>query len=562
MISNDDWVKWGTENRLVGNDYFLSGATSQRIRDQQLQHEYYIGDQVMSYSDARLIYSEMRARGVDDISPYLPFPKIGPYFSELKDDVCGRIRFEDRMPAFFPLTKRIIDILGCTYATAPKRHFIFKKNENKLSSDIYTEFISLFLPHGFVGIDSLMTKIECYSLLHGVAGLLIDFKKDGISKIVNNIGYSNGYCVFTPLLAHNLFISLDEFGELQAINYVYGSQDYGVSETIDYSRVITKESDILISHKHSKNTTEKDVKIDVNPLGFIPALFMNDDLYPSTESFWGHGLGSALVYINRALNDFLAQEQSLIRDQTQQRLFFINFKEVPEHSLGTGAITMLDDRSPDKDQGRVEKISPSADIAAVRQSIEAIFKRAAYSFGLPTEILQTNSSKAIAEARGELKPHYLKSQKKCAIFEKKLWNMIFKVISYYATQHFTRNQISLDDVVVDFEPWPTQNLGEMISLAQFMLVDSSQNPSGRPLGTPSEVRRMLFSVSETEAEQKEQESIKFWKEYQEANSNDNGGFHGEGTGQFPSSRKESGTEDGSTDQRTTNTIDTVNSATK
>ncbi len=518
-----DWIEWGKNNRLVTNT-----ETVQRL----LEYQYYIGDQVQSYEEAREEYLNLRDKTVGYNSD-TTFNKIGPFYSEVDDDVWGKIRYCERKPSFFPLTKRIIDTLACVYDKSPKRNFIFtKKSGNEevdlTETNILTELLFKLIPYGVDDVDALFSKIEKFSLLNGVAGILIEYvKKDGI-KQYKDIVYHDGYMRLSPLLAHQIYVAQDIVTkEIIAVNIVNTDKDLDNQE-ITYSRVLTADYDILYVYTNGK----EDVDVQINPLGVIPVVFMNDEMYP--DNFWGQGIGNTLVKINRALNDYLAQEQSLIRDQTQQRLFAFNIKNIPRGAANTGAIVKVEDNSPDKDKARIQAITPTADLSAVRQAIDSLFKRAAYSFRLPVEILQTNSSKAIAEARGELKPNYLHSQKRCRIFEDKFWKIYYKVASNYATNYLS--EFNLDAVVVDYAGWPVQNLTEMVQLANFLSVSSGLNPSGIPYMTPIDIIKMLSDVSDTEAEKIWANSVNFYKKYlEEKNERDVQGRDQRDAGSSPES---------------------------
>jgi len=498
-----DWIEWGKSHRLVDDTNTLQSF---------LEYQYYVGDQVQSYDEAREEYNNLKNQTPNYDSDYT-FNKIGPFYSEVEDEVWGKIRYCERKPSFFPLTKRIIDTLACVYDKSPKRNFIFsKKSDNKevnlTETNTLTELLFKLIPYGVDDVDALFSKIEKFSLLHGVAGILIEYvKKDGI-KQYKDIAYHDGYMRLSPLLAHQIYIAQDIVTkEVVAVNIVNRDKDINDQE-ITYSRVLTADYDILYIYAYGG---KEEIDVQINPLGVIPVVFMNDEMYP--DSFWGQGIGNTLVKINRALNDYLAQEQSLIRDQTQQRLFAFNIKNIPRGAANTGAIVKVEDNSPDKDKARIQAITPTADLSAVRQAIDSLFKRAAYSFRLPVEILQTNSSKAIAEARGELKPNYLHSQKRCRVFEDKFWKIYFKVASNYATNYLS--EFDLDEVVVDYAGWPVQNLTEMVQLANFLSVSSGLNPTGIPYMTPVDIIKMLSDVSDTEAEKIWANSVNFYQKYLE-----------------------------------------------
>lgn len=528
-----DWINWGKNHRFVSDD-----DTQQSL----LEYQYYIGDQIQTYEEAREEYLNLQTN--TQLNSVFIFNKIGPFYSEVDDEIWGKIRYCERKPSFFPLTKRVVDTLACVYDKTPKRNFIFSKNNEEVNltlTNTLTELLFKLTPYGIDDIDALFSKIEKFSLLNGVAGVLIEYvKKDGIKKY-KDISYNNGYMRLSPLLAHQIYVAQDIITkEVIAVNIVNSDSDLDNGE-ITYSRVLTTEYDILYTYNNGK----EEIDVQVNPLGFIPIVFMSDEMYP--DNFWGQGIGNTLVKINRALNDYLAQEQSLIRDQTQQRLFAFNIKNIPRGAANTGAIVKVEDSSPEKDKARIQAITPTADLSAVRQSIDSLFKRAAYSFRLPVEILQTNSSKAIAEARGELKPNYLHSQKRCRVFEDKFWKIYYKVASTYATNYLS--EFELDAVVIDYAGWPVQNLTEMVQLANFLSVSSGLNPSGIPYMTPVDIIKMLSDVSETEAEKVWANSVKFYQKYlEEKNGRDvqsgqgqrDAGSSPESTGQQNNGSEDSG----------------------
>ncbi|HOO97861.1 MAG TPA: hypothetical protein PL019_08930 [Caldisericia bacterium] len=492
-MTKQELIQWGRENRI-------QESFDERYRLRQLETDYYNNDQLLSYDTALEAWNLKASNLRDNIDIVRYYGKLGPFETELVDPVEGRDLYHRRNPASIPLTKKIINELACVYREPPNRIFKF---DGKSDGDNgkYQRFIEYLLKQSDVyDLNSLFLKLDRFSLLHGVAGVLIEYVQDiGKPKAkFEDFYYTKGRLNYSPLLAHNLAIKTDIYGNLEAINYCYSLEETNAGSTKlnDYSRVISADYDILI--ENDEVLTEFD-----NPLGFIPVVFLRDDVHPSPGEFWGYGLGEMLVKYNYQLNQDLALLQLLISKQSNQQIYFENIKPSSRTEISNypGAKNYLMPQDTER-EAKIHVVNPGSDTAAIRNTLETLLQLIAKVNNMPPEILQTNSSKALTEARAELKDHFIARQTPCRVFEQKFWKMNIEVLKEYATREF--DSVTLDEVVVDYMTWPATNLTDIKEMVRFMYGEAAGTAFG-PLLTPKQAIKLLLNVSDDEAERRIQE---------------------------------------------------------
>lgn len=471
----------------------------------RLMMDYYNGEQVANWDDAVEVYRHRKEgysiETADDLT-IRTYGKIGPTKAELDNTYNGMHLYMARWPETYPVTKKIIDTLGCVYDNSPKRTLIFK-NENERKNAIIDELLKE------MPLDSLLMKIDRMSLLQGVAGVLIEYIQDvdpeGNLVINENNTYTQGSLRLTPLYAHNIDVKTDDNKHIIAVKIEYMNLDGIDNKEHRFVRTITNHKDIL--QKNNEQPVEK-----TNPLGIIPIVWLHKDLYP--EHFWSPGYGDIIVGVNRAVNEEMNHERNLIRYQTQTTHIIsgINRTKQPTLSVNPEQINIVEDDGSGTGI-QLLNLSPNGSASIITNSVRERLQYLCIMLDLPYDIftlsISTSDSSLAQMGAGEsMRKAYERRQRVIKPFERRLFSMIVKVLSVYATKLFENDE---PDVLVEFPRWDQPGMTQIIEQLRFALVEVPR-VIGTPLMTPAEAIAKLKNLPKEEAEQNTEVVLKYWKD--------------------------------------------------
>ena len=502
----------------------------------QLMTDYYNGYQITDWQTAYNAYltgnpssANNYYNGISKDSPeyyniYEVHGKIGPL--ELEDGVMGKKIFYNRWPQGYPLTKKVVDTLANAYEVAPSRSFQFTI-DNDLKNRLLEETLD------DIDLNNLLLKIDRYSILHGVAGILIEYIQDrdendeNQDDIFESITIAKGKLRLTPVLAHNLAVEKDENNEVVAVIITYETYNNDTHERDVVSRGITATQDILT--KKDKNGDPVTVTKD-NELGIIPIVWLHYDPYP--EDFWTPGIGETLCSENRSINQDLAHLDLLMRYQTQNIRIIkdLDFDENKPLQGHPGAVNHASSRMQDM-AGDVITLSPTTSLDQVRTVIENKLKFYIDAYSLPVDTFKasvSNSSVAQLEQREPLRKARLQRLEIIQHFERRFWKLIIKVLGTYQTDKFLNDN---PKVSVKFPVWPKGGMQELLNLYRMGLIEST-SVNGVAMFSPEKLYRDVAGMSDEDIQAMQKDTEKFNQEVKNARA-ESGQQGKAGIGEFP-----------------------------
>lgn len=493
-------------------EYFKQGlfaeAYDKRQQEFDVWTEYYQDNQINSYEKAQETYSlykEETRRGLysmDIGNPFEAFGKLGPYEVELADNThYGEWRYLNRWPLGVPFTRKIIDTKGSSYNDSPERELKFKVNNEK-KNEVLKKYLKNIL------VDSLLSKIDKYSILHGVAGVLVEFIQESSQIIINEMqGEKPGYLRLTPVLAHQIATKLNNRGELEAVSIYYSVSDSITGKTVNRFRILTKTQDIVCQDG-------KVILETINELGLIPIAWLHNEAFP--EDFYGVGVGRALIAANRQVNSYFAHATETILKQTQKITWLIDFlTDKTKFTDRPGTINQMRSQDPESG-GRIIETGAGASIDQIWAGAMNLIRFMAVMFDIPPQILLdegvTPSSKAIIQQSESMHKYFKERQSILALFEIDFWTLIIRVLGTYGAGIFADEEVP--EINVKFPQWISAETDTIINKCNFEYATAAKI-IGIPLSTPIHYLMDGYGLSYDKAEQRWKETIEFWDKFKQ-----------------------------------------------
>lgn len=491
-------------------EYFDKGAFAEafdkRHQEFDVWTDYYQDNQINSYAKAQEIYTlykEQTRAGVysmDILNIPEYFAKVGPLEVELLDNThYGEWRYLNRWLLGVPFTKKIIDTKGSSYNESPEREFIFQKdNDNK--NKVLKKYLKNVL------VDSLLSKVDKYSILHGISGVLVEFIQESPEIIITEIqGEKRGKLRLTPVLAHQIAVKLNNLGELEAVAIYYAVEDTITGKTENRYRIFTNNYDIVCSGN-------KVISETINELGTIPIAWLHNEAFP--EDFYGVGVGRALIAANRQINSYFAHAAETILKQTQKITWLIDFlTDKTKYSTAPGTINNMRSTDPESG-GRIMETGAGAGIDQIWSGAINLVRFMATMFDIPPQILLdegvTPSSKAIIQQSESMQKYFKERQSVLALFEIDFWTLVIKVLGTYGAGIFADEEIP--EVNIKFPQWISAETDTMINACNFEYATAAKT-IGIPLSTPIHYLMDRFGLSQEKAKARWEETVRFWDNY-------------------------------------------------
>lgn len=491
-------------------EYFKKGAFAEAFDKRQQEFDvwtdYYQDNQINSYEKAQEIYTlykEDTRRGtysMDIGNLFEYFGKCGPYEVELADNThYGEWRYLNRWLLGVPFTKKIIDTKGSSYNDNPEREFIFK-TDGVNKNQVLKKYLKNTL------IDSLLSKVDKFSILHGVAGVLVEFVQESPEIIITDIqGEKPGRLRFTPVLAHQIAVKLNNLGELEAVGIYYAVEDTIAGKTVNRFRILTKSKDITCQDG-------KVVQEVINELGVIPIAWLHNEAFP--EDFFGIGVGRALTAANRQVNSYFAHANETILKQTQKITWLIDFlTDKTKYSLAPGTTNQMRSNDPESG-GRIIETGAGAAIDQIWSGAMNLIRFMAVMFDIPPQILLdegvTPSSKAIIQQSESMHKYFKERQSILSLFEIDFWTLVIKVLGTYGAGIFADGEVP--EINIKFPQWMSAETDTIINAGNFEYATAAKT-IGIPLSTPIHYLMDRYGLSQDKAKARWEETVQFYDEF-------------------------------------------------
>jgi len=477
----------------------------------KLADDYLDGNQICEWGIARYAWDnkltpdsyDTRVVGLSDSTMETigdAYYKVGPYVRELKMGDVGRVHFWGRKVQGHPLCSRVANGIACNYTEPPTRNGLPDSLKKVIDED---------------ELNSLLRIAHVESVFKGVCGILVEYVwelEDGnvIVDVEDEINpdttaYKKGRLNFTILEAQKLFPAFDVDGNLKAVGYHYITETVnGIKlrvrtytdkkiEEFEFDHYSGGEVPMFAKANEGRKVYTRDHKV-----GRIPIAFLRD--VPEHYDFYGEGLYKVLIPQNLLLNIRKAWMQMLLMSGSQPITVLRNCSAglAQKFSLEPDVVNEIVDKMPTM-PSQVQRISAEGDMAAVKQSIDDVYKETAQLVGLPAEMLvapsgMSNSSQAVIANREAQYIHHKNNIPILKKFEKDLFNIAYRVLK-------ARRNASLPDLEIDpdtrFPRWPkageTQNISIWLQRIQL------------GLATRKEFYMECLGYSESEADEKVKE---------------------------------------------------------
>lgn len=479
-------------NKLL--ELILALRDNEQIQKYQLWYDYYNNRQVSSFNDALNAYKN---KGVTS-NPYEVYAKIGPWEAELLDEVHGPYLYARRNPVTYPITQLVIDSIGSVYNRPPRRTFKTNTEVEKIMETLVAN----------LSLDAIFNQADRMARLFGVTMVLVDeIQKDGAFQNVTVNGHTYAtrptdtrISVITPNYWWPLLHPTT--GEVLAVLIEMPN----TSKLIDGAfirRLITPtaEYDFVDEYKYQTIMRKSPV---------LPCVFLHDQ-YPVLD-FWGRGYGDPLTRLNYQLNAIGAHYTELVMTSTQGVKLFVNYKLTNQLTAAPGWANYVETPT-DIGEGKIEDITPNANLSEVKSAQEHILTTGLSTMGLPASLISLNpgnSQPAIIEQKQMLRDNYNQRIKPLIDFENRVWDMI------RLQKAETQSELFLEDFDVDvrFKPWPKASNDQDQANARFFMENKMM--------TPVDVMVEYFDWETEEQAEKQLEKVKKYN-LKEAQANEPAG---------------------------------------